>query len=374
MSTRILTSTEISLPLFGENFAIDVPNYISIFGFNIYLYALCITAGFCLAALYVIKRRDTVGLTKDNILDLVIIAVPVGLIGARIYYIIFNPGTYFGEGNWGNILKLREGGLAVYGGIIASGFAFIIYSKIKKIKIGKLLDAAAFGLLIGQSVGRWGNFFNREAHGIETGLPWRMGLMEGGVIRFYHPAFLYESLWNAVGLVLLHIYSKKRKSGYPGQYFLMYLAWYGFGRFFIEGIRTDSLYVYGTDIRVSQLIAALSFATAIALLVRNHIRGPGLGDAGGEPVIEEGGAENASGDIASEADAQGVDGDTAKTDGGSPSGDITKPGGKPQLERKQHSASSKQAETQQPARKKHTAAMEQTDSESGDGNEADNPE
>ena len=268
-----MDATTISFPIFGEGFIIDAPRYINIFGFRLYLYGLFITAGFVLAALYLIKRNKVVGLTKDNVLDLVILAVPCGLIGARLYYILFNFDQYFGAGKWQNIIQFREGGLAIYGGVIGGAIAFLIYGRIKKINYGKLLDAAGFGLLIGQAVGRWGNFFNREAYGVETDAPWRMGLTTGGYTMYVHPAFLYEMLWNALGLLLMHIFSKKSKTKYPGQYFLFYVAWYGFGRFMIEGLRTDSLFIPGSDIRVSQLLAALSCGVAAILLVRNHLRG-----------------------------------------------------------------------------------------------------
>jgi len=282
-----LNTAAISFPLFGEGFIIDPPAYITIFGFNIYIYGLLITAGFALVAVYLLARRDVIGLSKDCLLDLVIIAVPCGLIGARIYYMVFNFEYYFGPGKWQNILQIREGGLAVYGGIILCGVAFLIYSRTKKIPIGKLLDAAGFGLFIGQSVGRCGNFFNREAFGIETDVPWKMGLIfdrniyissldktfTAGTPYYFHPTFLYEVLWNVVGLILMHIFSKKRRTKYPGQYFLFYVAWYGLGRFMIEGLRIDSLFIYGTDIRVSQLLAALSFLGAVLILIRNRLNG-----------------------------------------------------------------------------------------------------
>ncbi|MCL2227193.1 MAG: prolipoprotein diacylglyceryl transferase [Oscillospiraceae bacterium] len=282
-----MNTASISFPLFGEGFVLNPPTYFAIFGFNIYYYGVLVTAGFVLAALYLIKRSSVIGLTKDNALDLVLIAVPAGLVGARIYFVIFNLESYFGPGaNWQGIFSVREGGLAVYGGIILSGLAYIAYSRIKKIPIGKLLDAAGFGLFIGQSVGRWGNFFNREAFGVETQVPWRMGLtfdrnvyfsltgetFAAGSTHYFHPAFLYEMLWNCVGLLLMHIFSKKRKTKYPGQYFLFYVAWYGLGRFIIEGLRVDSLFIHGTNIRASQLVALASCLIAIALLVIKNLR------------------------------------------------------------------------------------------------------
>ena len=276
----------ITFPILGEGFVIQFPNYISIFGFNLYLYGLFITAGFALAAIYLYKRRNMLELSKEHILDLVILAVPFGLIGARLFYVIFNPELYFGSGNWLNIIMLREGGLAVYGGVIGGGIAFYVYSRVKKVPIGKLLDAAGFGLLIGQAVGRWGNFFNREAYGVETNLPWRMGLTAAFESEAYwltdtppairtiyvHPTFLYESLWNAVGFVMLHVLSKKYKPKYNGQFFLLYVAWYGLGRFLIEGLRTDSLFIYGTGVRISQLLAGLSCFAAVAIMVLNYFR------------------------------------------------------------------------------------------------------
>ena len=285
-----MNTASISFPLFGEGFVINPAACFSVFGFNIYFYGLLITAGYAAAAVYLIWRRDVVGLTKDNILDLVIMAVPCGLVGARIYYMIFNFDQYFGPGKWQNILAFREGGLAVYGGILASAVAFLVYSRVKKIPPGKLLDAAGFGLFIGQAVGRWGNFFNREAFGIETNVPWKMGLtfernvyiasldktFVAGTPHYFHPAFLYESLWNAAGLVLMHVFSNKRKAKYPGQYFLFYVFWYGLGRALIEGFRIDSLYIPNTEVRVSQLLAVLSCAGAAVLLVlfRNRSAAP----------------------------------------------------------------------------------------------------
>lgn len=263
---------KISFPLFGDNFVIDPPTYFTVFGRPVYWYAVIIALGFILAVLYVLKRRRDFGLSQDNILDVFIISVIAGIIGARLYYVIFNPAGYFGPGKWLNILKVWEGGLAIYGGVIAAAAGLIFYSHRKKIPMTVLFDVGALGLLIGQAVGRWGNFINREAFGAETNLPWKMGLTgENGTI-YVHPTFLYESLWNVLGFVLIHIYSKKYRK-YDGQVFLLYISWYGFGRFWIEGLRTDSLYIGASDIRVSQLLAALSFATAVFLLLRNKLRG-----------------------------------------------------------------------------------------------------
>jgi len=263
-----LSTNPIYIPIFGKDFYIDPPASFSIFGFSIHFYAIFIMLGFILAGIYMYVRRDAFGLTMDNVLDIIIRAVVFGIIGARIYYIIFNPSLYFGEGNWGNIIQLRSGGLAIYGGIIGAALSIIVYAYRKKLSIGRILDASAFGLFIGQIVGRWGNFINREAYGIETDLPWRMGIMTRQGIQYVHPIFLYESLWNVLGFIFLHVYSKKRKSGFPGQLVLIYFAWYGFGRFFIEGIRgPDALLIHDTDVPVSQVLAAVSCIIALGLLI-----------------------------------------------------------------------------------------------------------
>lgn len=266
-----MQDVKISFPIIGDWFVLDPPEYFTLFGRQIYFYAVIITAGFILATLYLLKRRGEFGLTKDNILDMFIIAVPSGIIGARLYYVLFNPSEYFGPGKWINIIKIWEGGLAIYGGIIAAAIAIFIYSKAKKIPPAVFFDLGGLGLLIGQTTGRWGNFINREAYGGETNLPWKMGLTTAGRTVYVHPTFLYESIWNLIGFILIHIFSKKYRK-YDGQLFLLYLAWYGFGRFMIEGLRTDSLYLFTTDIRISQLVAAITFSVSVIILVRNNFR------------------------------------------------------------------------------------------------------
>ena len=262
---------KISFPMFGERFVLDPPTYFMVFGIPVYFYAVIIAFGFLLAVLYMLKRRKAFGLTQDNVLDLFIICVPAGIIGARLYYIIFNPADYFGAGKWLNVFNVRQGGLAIYGGVIAAAIAIFIYSMKKKIPTAVFFDVGALGLLIGQAIGRWGNFMNREAYGSETTVVWKMGLSSGGAPVYVHPTFLYESLWNMIGFILLHIFSKKRRK-YDGQIFLLYLAWYGFGRFWIEGLRTDSLYLFNTNIRISQLIAILSMGAAVYILLRLQLR------------------------------------------------------------------------------------------------------
>ena len=287
----------ITFPMFGEGYAFNVSNHITIFGLNIYIYGMAIALGFLLAAIYLLYRRKDFGLSQDNVLDIFICAMPSGIVGARLFYVIFNPSEYFGAGKWQNIINIRQGGLAVYGGIILAVLVLLMYVKKKKLSAGALFDVASLGLLIGQAVGRWGNFFNREAFGSPTNLPWTMGLISGSTTIYVHPTFLYESLWNIVGFLLLHFYSKKKRK-YDGQIFLMYVAWYGLGRFIIEGLRTDSLYFFNTDIRISQLIAALTFAVAAALLLVFRIKGKTFAD---KPVLCEGAEISCSTDSNTEA-------------------------------------------------------------------------
>lgn len=262
------TFCSISFPMFGESFILNPPSHFSVFGKNIYFYGIIIAIGFLLAVIYALKRCGEFGLTQDNILDNLIIATPIAIIGARLYYVVFNPEGYFGKGNWKHIIEIWNGGLAIYGGIIFAILTVIIICKKKKISILSLLDLVCIGFLIGQSIGRWGNFFNREAYGYETDVFCRMGLeISNGEFIFVHPTFLYESLWNAFGFFILHFISKKAKR-FNGEIFLLYLGWYGLGRFFIEGLRTDSLYIANSDIRISQLLACLCFGVSFILLLR----------------------------------------------------------------------------------------------------------
>ena len=200
------------------------------------------------------RRAPVFGLTQDDVLDEVLWAVPIGVICARLYYCIFYWELY--ADNPISILYIWEGGLAIYGGVIGGAITILAVSRVKKIPTGVMLDVAAMGVLIGQIFGRWGNFMNREAHGAVTDSFFKMGLVDAsGAVTYYHPTFLYESVWNLVGFLALHFLTKKRK--FDGQIFLSYLTWYGLGRVWIEGLRTDSLYLFSTGIRVSQLVAAL---------------------------------------------------------------------------------------------------------------------
>ena len=235
----------------------------TVLGKDIYWYGIIICAGFILAALYVNSRTKDFGITSDNLTDCLIICVPLGIICARIYYVVFEWGYY--AQHPGEIVAIWKGGIAIYGGIIGTLIGLLVYSRVKKLSLASLCDLAAFGLLIGQCIGRWGNFVNGEAHGGPTTLPWGMTIDGQSMV---HPTFLYESLWNLAGFVLLHFYSKKRR--FKGEIALLYAAWYGAGRAWIEGLRTDSLYI--GSVRVSQLLAVVSCIAAVAVLARQYHR------------------------------------------------------------------------------------------------------
>ncbi len=232
---------------------------------NIRMYGIIIAFGLVLAAVYAMRRSKEFGVTEDHILDGVLWVTPFAIVCARAYYCAFSWELY--ADNPISVLYIWNGGIAIYGGVLGAVAGIIIFCKIKKISLGAALDLVLLGFLIGQAIGRWGNFFNREAFGAETDTWLRMGLLDPltGTVTYHHPTFLYESVWNALGFVILHFLSKKRK--YDGQIALGYVLWYGLGRTFIEGLRTDSLYIPGTPIRVSQLLAAASCLIAAAVLV-----------------------------------------------------------------------------------------------------------
>ncbi len=258
----------ISFPNLGLEF--DPVRALELGPLSIRLYALMICLGLMLAVMYACGRSKEFGLTTDHIIDGVLYIVPFAVLCARLYYCIFEWDRY--ASNPISILYIWEGGLAIYGGVIGAAIGIIVFCIFKKIKIGALLDITSIGFLIGQSLGRWGNFFNREAYGAETDSFFKMGLLNAytGKTIYVHPTFLYESLWNICGFVLLHFLSKKRK--YDGQIALGYLAWYGLGRTFIEGLRQDSLY-WG-NFRVSQILAAVSCFVAVAALMWFAIEKP----------------------------------------------------------------------------------------------------
>jgi phosphatidylglycerol:prolipoprotein diacylglycerol transferase len=254
-------------PITFPNLGISVnpdPVAFTVFGKDVYWYGIIIALGFLLAVLYMTGRAARFGLSQDNVLDAVLWAVPIGIICARIYYCAFYWNLY--DDNPISVLYIWQGGLAIYGGIIGGVAAMLIVSKVQKFPSMTLLDLSATAVLIGQIFGRWGNFMNREAHGSVTDTLFKMGLEDAtGAVIYYHPTFLYESVWNLAGFLALHFYQQKRR--FDGEIFLLYVAWYGLGRAWIEGLRTDSLYLFSTGIRVSQLLAAVSCIAAVGVLV-----------------------------------------------------------------------------------------------------------
>ena len=239
----------------------------TVFGISVAWYGIIITCGIILACLYVMWRAKQNDVKTDDVLDLALIVVPVGIVCARLYYVIMKPELY---NTFMNVINIRQGGLAIYGGIIGGGIAAWLVARHKKMNVMQLLDMLAPAVMIGQILGRWGNFMNAEAYGSTTDLPWRMGIHAYGNAIYVHPTFLYESLWNLLGFILLNLFFKRKQ--YHGQIFFGYIAWYGVGRFFIEGLRSDSLYLFGSDIRTSQLVALLCVLTGGGMLVYHIVR------------------------------------------------------------------------------------------------------
>ena len=282
----------VSFPGLGLEFDLNRVALI-LFGRNVYWYGVIIGLGFLLAVLFCTKRAQRFGIEQEDIYDLLIAEVPLCLIGCRAYYVIFYLDRFRnmdGSLDWGAILRISDGGIAIYGAIITAAAVLAVFCKWKKVSFLAFADLGVQGLLIGQLVGRWGNFINVEAYGSVTDAPWRMcspsiaqqlygdGQITETVYRSIlngelgvHPTFLYESLWNLVGLALIVLMSK-RFYKFDGQLFAGYVFWYGLGRFSIEGLRTDSLYFFGLElfgqpVRTSQMVALLSAVAAGAVLV-----------------------------------------------------------------------------------------------------------
>ena len=253
----------------GLGLTLNPPAGFTIGSFEIRLYGLIIALGLVLAVCYALRRREDFGISEDDLMDGVLWIAPFAIVCARLYYCAFEWDRYADDPI--SILYIWEGGIAIYGAVIGAALGIVIHCKlIKKISVLAVLDVVSLSFFIGQMLGRWGNFFNREAHGGVTDSFLRMGLINPytGTGNYYHPTFLYESLWNLVGFILIHFLSKKRK--YDGQVALMYVAWYGLGRAFIEGLRTDSLW-WG-NFRVSQVLAAVSCLAAVVVLLVNAFR------------------------------------------------------------------------------------------------------
>ncbi|MUK89099.1 prolipoprotein diacylglyceryl transferase [Ornithinibacillus sp. L9] len=246
--------------------------FLQIGSLSIYWYGVIIATGAFLALWLVTREADRLGLKKDLMVDLVVFAIPIAILSARIYYVVFEWDRYVG-GPWWKVFAVWEGGIAIHGALIGAVLTAIVFARVRKVSFWKLVDIAAPGLILGQAIGRWGNFMNQEAHGgpisestynsFHQYLPdFIMNQMcIDGVM--YHPTFLYESVWNFLVLGLLLVL--RRKNLLRGEVFLTYLMSYSVGRFFIEGMRTDSL--YGGGLRAAQVISILLIVGAILLII-----------------------------------------------------------------------------------------------------------
>lgn len=242
------------------------PVAFELFGIKVMWYGVLITIGMILGSYIAIKEAKRVGILEDTIIDFLIWVLPVSILGARVYYIAFSWDQY--QGDFLKIINIRNGGLAIYGGIIAGVITAIIFTKKKNIYFWKFADLGAPSLALGQAIGRWGNYINGEAHGRITDVPWAI-LVDGQRV---HPTFLYESICD-FAIFLYLMYFKKKKTKNDGETFVLYLVFYGTARFFIEGMRTDSLYI--GDFRISQLIAigTLLFGLTMFSIFRKRAKG-----------------------------------------------------------------------------------------------------
>ena len=299
----MLRISEISFPGLGiDNFSVDSVAF-EIFGVEIAWYAVIITLGMVAAIVYATCQGKKIGITFDDICDFALWTIPIGIIGARLYYVLTSLDKFE---SLEDVINIRNGGLAIYGGIIAGAITVFVVSFVKKIDFLALADCVAPGVLLAQGIGRWGNFMNGEAFGAKTEGFLRMGL--DNIVSLYtfgttemvyvHPTFLYESLWNLLGVLLIYLYSRYLKKKYDGELFIMTFGWYGLGRMFIEGLRMDSLYseIFGLEFRTSQVLAAVIFITCLALYIYFFIKKPNRSffikpivvkaDESNEPIVE----------------------------------------------------------------------------------------
>lgn len=278
----MLEQNEIQFPHLGIDLHVDSTAF-QIFGIDIQWYGLLITCGLLLAMIYAFHNMRSYGVHPDRAIDAIIGGIIGAIVGARAYYVILEWDNYAGD--WKRIFNLRQGGLAIYGGLIGALVVGCIIAKIRKVRLLPLLDLCGAGFLLGQGIGRWGNFFNQEAFGCNTNSIFGMtgGMIQNWITNVYpttnfcqnfgktmdaatpvHPCFLYESFWCLLGFVVLAICGKKFRK-FDGQIFIMYIGWYGLGRFFIEGLRVDSLVI--GNMRISQLIAGICVVVSVILLL-----------------------------------------------------------------------------------------------------------
>lgn len=250
-----------------EPFEIN-PIAAKIFGREIAWYGILISLAFIIGFFYSMWRGKKEGIKPDDMIDIALFSIPAAIVGARLYYVVFEIENYH---TFYDVIATWEGGLAVYGGIIFGIASAFLVSRYKKISFFNVMDSVSPAIILGQAIGRWGNFMNAEAFGELTDLPWRMSIQGGNSgynLIEVHPTFLYESLWNVTGFVILTLLFKKKK--FNGEIFLMYVSWYGFGRMLVEGLRTDSLYL--GPVRISQILGGLCFVFGILLLIVMFIR------------------------------------------------------------------------------------------------------
>ncbi len=258
---------EISFPGLGiEEFVINRVAF-NVFGIDIYWYAVFITLGIVLAAAFGFTQCKKFGIKPDDLLDGLLFGLPAGVIGARLFSVLFNLQNYH---SFLDVINIRDGGLAIWGGIISVIPTVIIFSKVKKINFLSAFDITAVGLLIGQAVGRWGNFFNAEVYGIETNLPWGMTVDGSAPV---HPLFLYEIVINTVGIALILLIWKKYKNRLPGDMVLFYMSWYGLFRALLEMLRPSKyvLYLFDTNIPTAVLLGFTCFVLGIAGILVRHV-------------------------------------------------------------------------------------------------------
>ena len=282
----------LSFPGLGLNFELNRIAF-EFFGRPIYWYGIIIALGFLVGVILCSRWAPRFGVNPDHIYDYLLFAVPIGLVGARTYYVLFYLDLYRrvdGSFDWAAMFRISDGGIAIYGGIIAAAITLVVFCKVKKISFLAMADLGVHSLFIGQMIGRWGNFVNVEAYGALTTAPWRMSSQSIATRMFHqgyateeqynaildgvlgvHPTFFYESMWNLVGIFIVYFIGRNWRK-FDGQVFLTYLGWYGIGRFWIEGMRTDSLYFFGLEVmgyplRTSQVLAFSSAAIAIGILL-----------------------------------------------------------------------------------------------------------
>lgn len=256
----------VSFPYLGINVNIN-PIAFAIGPMRVRWYGIILATGFLTAFIYVYFRADRFKVNREDLTNVIILGTMCGILGARLYYVVFYPDNFY-KLNPQKIFNIYEGGMAIYGGIIAGLLGGIIVSKLKRVKILSALDLCSLGLLLGQAIGRWGNFFNQEAFGNETKLPWGMS-SEATKNITVHPCFLYESLWCILGFAILHILSNGKRLQ-EGTYFISYILWYGIGRAFIESFRTDSLMIINA--KVSQLFSLILVFVSICIIIFKHIK------------------------------------------------------------------------------------------------------